>query len=455
MFLLNSPYFDGIGILYEEMQRERQAGADILLLDAIEPHLYPEVKNFTPPSVMFWRWCRRGQMFRGLGARPPYTRLRAILPAEIPSIAPDAAITSVARLALYDHAVCHAMPDAGISAYVEAKLDETARTLLRIREGLAGYLDRHAITRVFIFNGRNPVSRLLEGLCAERGITTVFLEYFGKRDGAMTYVAANIDIFDMDELGAWIAESYAAAGADREHIAEATLEDRIVNLDPLLRSWNLEAGIGTGVDEGESKQLVSFFFSSEDEYPALKPSRYGLPDPTHQFDTFRRICEGLVERGLSDAYRWEMKLHPRYLVESKKLDGAIKAWGEAIAFVRSIGIDVKVHEPTASPYAIISRSALVVSYGSTAWEACYLGKPSVLLGPAPFAGHGCAYDAQDVATVLEHIANIPPPRPRENAYPYAWGWSALGRIPTSFRAVATSDNLWGKIRLSLSNRFRR
>ena len=456
LILVTSPYFDGIGILYEVALEARRAGFDTFVLDAIEPGLYPEIKNFTPKSALFWRAWRRQQFLNGLGDID-YIQLRTLLGRyPIAQAGDDAADTAVARLTLQDHAICHGVPDREIQSMVDRDIARTARTFARIRHALAAYVDHHQIDRVFTFNGRNPVSRLLEQVCAERGIEVAFLEYFGKRDGRMTYVQVPFDIFDMDRLGEWIAERYAAAGPDREDVAVAALEDRIVNLDPLLQSWNLEGGTQSVEETSDSdKPLISFFFSSEDEYPALKPSRYGLPDPTRQYDTFRQVCETLRSRGLLDACRWEIKLHPRYLAESQKLAGAAMAWERAIAFVQSIGMDLRVHAPTASPYAIIARSALVVSYGSTAWEACYLGKPSVLLGPGPFAAHGCAYDARTVDEIVDHIADIPPPRPRENALPYAWGWNRLGVVPHAFRPIATGGGGWNGVKAAFGNRFGR
>ena len=335
-----------------------------------------------------------------------------------------------------------------------AKSEATQATLGRILAALRSYVKRNRISRAFVFNGRNPVSRLLERVCAERGIPVIFLEYFGKRDDRMTYLRIPFDIFDLDQLGDWTADQYAAAGPDREAIAEAALQDRIENLDPLLKSWNLQSGIDpAAAAQPQGKPVISFFFSSEDEYPALKPSRHGLPDPTRQHETFRRICEGIAARGLANAYQWEVKLHPRYTAESAKLAEAIAAWQRALADVKAMGLDIIVHPPTTSPYGVIARSALVISYGSTAWEACYLGKPGVLLGPGPFGGHGCVYNGGSVEEVLDYIEHIPPALPREKAYPYAWAWNQLGQVPSQFQQIGTGSGLWGKLRAALGQRF--
>ena len=456
LFLVNSPHFGGIGLLYEEARKELREGSRLFVLDAIEPGAYPDMKNFTRDSTILWRAWRRRQFLGGLGCAQ-YQRLRPLLTRVAQQQSDDPAMTAIARQTLHDHAVCYGTTDTEIPAFIESRLNATARIYKRIHVALHEYVVRHGITRVFIFNGRNPVARLLENVCIEHGIELVFLEFFGKRDGRMTYIRLPFELFDMDRLGDWIREAYLAAGPERDAIAKATLDDRIENLDPMLLSWNVEGGTRSeagATPAAETKPLVSFFFSSEDEYPAFKPSRYGLPDPTRQYDTFRQICRGLAERGLLNTYRWAMKLHPRYVAESHKLTAANIAWEAAIADIRAIGMDIDVQTPTASPYALIARSALVVSYGSTAWEACYLGKPAILLGPQPFGSHDCAHSAGDVETVLDLIANIPPPKPRHHAYPYAWGWNRMGIVPE----VSLSNRRSGlreKLAMALRNRFPR
>lgn len=455
LFLLGSPYFDGIGILYEEARRELRKGSRVFLLDAVEPGLYPDVKNFTLRATIAWRAWRRRQFLKGL-ERSHYHRLRPLLSPAGRQRSDDPEIMTIARQTLYDHAVCYGVGDVDRSSFVESRLDATIESYGRIRAALCQYLDRNGTTRVFMFNGRNPVARLLQSICIDRGIEMFFLELFGKRDGQTTYIRLPFDVFDMDRLGDWIRDAYLAAGPERDAIAQSTLEDRIENLDPLLLSWNVEGGTKGAADApfaAETKPLVSFFFSSEDEYPALKPSRYGLPDPTRQYDTFRQICRGLAERGLLNAYRWEMKLHPRYLAESDKLAAGNLAWKAAIQDIRAMGMDIEVQSPTASPYALIARSALVVSYGSTAWEACYLGKPAILLGPGPFGSHDCAYSARDVEAVLNLIADIPPPKPREHAYPYAWSWSQIGILPEIPLSTTKPVGLRNKLTVALRNRF--
>lgn len=457
LILVGSPHFDSIGILYEEARKELRAGSRLFLLDAIEPGLYPDLKNFTTRSAIFWRAWRRRQFLKGLG-RAHYQTLGPLVSRAAHEQSDDPAIMAIARRTLHDHAVCYGIPDTEIPAFVETRLNPTINIYGRIRVALNKYIDRHKTTRVITFNGRNPVSQLLESICIERGIEIFFLEYFGKRNDKMTYVRSPVDIFDMDKLGDWILDGYRAAGPERDAIAKATLDDRFENLDPLLHKWNVEGGTGPAADTtpaaAETKPLISFFFSSEDEYPAMKPSRYGLPDPSRQYDTFRQICRGLAERGLLDAYRWEMKLHPRYVAESRKLAAGMLAWKAAIADVRAMGMDITVQTPTASPYALIARSALVVSYGTTAWEACYLGKPAILLGPVPFGSHDCAYDAPNVETVLDLIENIPPPKPRDRAYPYAWGWSQIGIVP-EMNLSTGPVGLRAKLTVPLRNRFPR
>lgn len=433
LLYIGSPRFDGIGLLNTEAQKMQKYG-DLTILDGIAPGAYPEIKNFSRADNFVWTWIRKAQFLGTLDAEA----LRYVHVVDLISSAPPGdhdVVRDVLNEAILDHCVCNNITGAGVEAYRDRHWARHYAFLCSAYEALQGFVRQEAFAQIVVFNGRNTLAKLLIAVARSQSIQVCWLEYFGKRDEKMTYIASPVDIFDFDAMSEYILDAYhASADPEKERSAQECLTDRIARGDPMLAKWGVDFSVVATGEGPQDKKVVAFFFSSEDEYPAVKPSVHGFNPPSEQYHAFSRICERIVELGLQQNYRILIKLHPRYAVEKAKLDHAQGQWDLALAAARHLGLDFELVPPLTSAYKVIRDADLVFSYGSTAWEATYLGKPAVLMGPNLFASHDCAHIANSVGDVIGFLRNIPDPKPVANCYPYAWAWRELGVHAQTYQA---------------------
>lgn len=430
---IGSPQFDGIGLINTETQILQQYGC-VTILDGIIPDAYPEIKNFGRADYYLWSFIRKRQFLSTLNP----DRLRYINVTDIQSykdLGSYYAVHEILEQAIADHCVCNNLVGKQAADYKKKNWARQYTFLCSLYDGLGELFEKQEFSQVTIFNGRNTLAKLLALVSREKLVPVRWLEYFGKRNGRMTYIVSPVDIFDFDAMSDYILEKYRdCTDAEKDRIAQDCLNDRVTRGDPILAKWGVEFSAASSTEKMDDKPTVAFFFSSEDEYPAVKPSIYGFSPPTEQYRTFYQICEAIVDAGLHRKYRFQIKLHPRYAVEQIKLDLARRHWDTAIDNSKKIGLNIEVIAPLASPYDVIDKASIVFSYGSTSWEATFLGKPAVLMGPNLFASHGCVHIANSVSDVIEYLRSLPEPKPVHTCYPYAWAWRELGLQAQSYGA---------------------
>jgi hypothetical protein len=96
-------------------------------------------------------------------------------------------------------------------------------------------------------------------------------------------------------------------------------------------------------------------------------------------------------------------------------------------------------------YALMEQSAAVVTFGSTMGvEACYWGKPSILLGPALYDHEDCAYRPVDHDETIGLIRQRGlPPRPQTGALRYGLWDLERGTPFRHFQANSLRDGTFG------------
>jgi hypothetical protein len=448
---IGSPQFDGIGLLNTEAQKLQQHGS-VTILDGIIPGAYPEIKNFSHADYYLWTLIRRRQFLSTLksnGLR--YIKIRSLLSRKEPG--GYQVVHELLEQATTDHCVCNNLEGQQAADYKQQNWTRHYTFLCRTYDALHALFETQDFSQATLFNGRNTLAKLIATVSHEKSIPVRWLEYFGKRNGRMTYISSPVDFFDFDAMSDHILEKYRdCTDVEKNRIAEDCLNDRMKLGDPILAKWGLELSWSSPIQKNDEKPIVAFFFSSEDEYPAVKTSIYGFSPPTEQYHKFNQICEAIAAAGLHHEYRFLIKLHPRYVVEQKKLELAQRYWDSVIKNANKIGLKLEVIPPLASPYNVIKKAAIVFSYGTTSWEATFLGKPAVLMGPNLFATHGCTHIASSVSDVIDYLKHFPEPKPRHSCYPYAWAWRELGHHPQSY--APRHKSIWGcRIGGAFFNRF--
>jgi hypothetical protein len=425
LLYIGSPQFDGIGMLNTEAQKLQRNG-HLTIVDGIFPNAYPEIKNFDRADYCVWKLIRKKQFLGVLNASAlDYIEIADLVKGL--SAPASEQVRQVLEDSIRDHCVCNNIVGEYIEQYRKSHWDKHYEFLCRASVALKKLLQEGRFSEIVVFNGRNTMATLLVALARDVGIPICWLEYFGKRSGRMTYIASPVDIFDFDAMSEYIFEAYSNEDDPaKEDSARECLRDRVKTGDPLLKKWGVNFSTSPQSEMAREKKIAAFFFSSEDEYPAVKPSIYGFNPPNEQYYAFARICERILAEGLQKDFHFLVKLHPRYAAEKNKLNHAQNLWNEVLEHARKQGLDFELVEPLTSAYKVIEDSDVIFSYGSTAWEATYLGKPAVLMGPNFFATHDCAYIANGVEDVISYLKEIPSPKAVENCYPYAWAWRELG-----------------------------
>lgn len=426
LIYIGSPQFDGIGILNTEAQR-MQGCSRLTILDGILPGVYPEIKNFSLADYYVWKFFRKRQFLSVLKSGAlEYLEVANMVKGA--SAADSLLVRRVLEESIRDHCVCNNIVDEHVEKYRQRHWDQYYEFLCRLAVALRALFQGGGFSEVVVFNGRNTLAKLLVAIARDVNIPVFWLEYFGKRENRMTYIASPVDIFDFDAMSAYVFNAYLAIDSTiKEVVARECLDDRIAKGDPLLTKWGVDFAAALATKKPKERKVAAFFFSSEDEYPAVKSSVYGFQPPNEQYSAFSRICEEILKSGLEKDYHIVVKLHPRYAAEMEKLSHARGLWEQALENARRQGIELELVQPRTSAYKVIAEADVVFSYGSTAWEATYLGKPAVLMGPNFFTTHDCVYIANSVRDVIAYLERIPPAKPVENCYPYAWAWRELGR----------------------------
>lgn len=446
---IGSPYFDGIGIIHTEAKKLLQNG-EVTFLDGIALGKYPEIKNFSLLSFLLWRVARMRQFRENLQSHE-YIFLSDILRKYQSPGCGD--VSDIVDVCISDHCVCNNFSLNRSKKYRQKNRRRFERFFKATYSSLVEFIEEKGFDEIVIFNGRNSVSRILIAVASEIGIKVKWLECFGKKEGAMTYISAPFDIFDLDRFSDEILFDYRnTIDENKDQIAIECISDRLRKGDPLLLDWGVALGSPSVAISRNNKNIATFFFSSEDEYPAIAPSKYGLNPPSNQYEIFKKICEAIVLSGLDKNWVICIKLHPRYVAYDDKLKMARAEWNGSIEYALKMGVDLQVIDPLFSAYRVIEASDIVFSFGTTAWEATCMAKPAVLLGPTVFSTHGCCYIANSIGDIISHLQNPPSALPLETCYPYAWGWASIGSRYPDF-SLKKKNWALNKINSLFDNRF--
>lgn len=456
LFLLGSPNFDGIGLIHEEVLKRDIGNVDFI--DSISLGAYPTIQNFNFLSMMLWKCIRRSQFKNSIKSRIndwynlplfPY-----ILNQPEKCILSDEIVNGLVIEIIRDDLTASGIEPKNHTRIIDKRYSKVKRQILFLIYFFINKMKIEKYQEVLVFNGRNPVAKILKELSAIYSYRFLMIEYWGSRESSQTYLSANFDLFDLDQRSNFILNKFCCEVGEKK-IADARLaiEERIIKrLDPLMKTWKVQEKFNDQNNIKKDRRVISFFFSSEDEYPAFKASKYGFENPTGQYDIFLELSNDLIVlQGIIgiDIY---VKLHPRYVIE-KKLSKAFHCWSNAFQGCREKGLQFTVLLPNDDPYPIINNSDVVFAFGTIAIEATILGVPSVCLGPNPFNTHGCTHFARNCSEILAYIRNPPKPLSIESAYPYMWAWRELGDVPASFKKIDSKSGFFIKKFAFFKNRF--
>jgi Capsule polysaccharide biosynthesis protein len=279
---------------------------------------------------------------------------------------------------------------------------------------------------VVLFNGRYATTRAVFAAARAEGVSALIHDRGRDKDH---YWLATEPILDPDYIQRCIVEFWrpelAAAG-------EEFFRERRARVERFWRSYTKGQTVGRiPTAMHDSARWVVFFTSSDDEYVAVGDKYVNKAFP-EQIDAVRAVEKAI---GVFPGHRLCVRVHPNVATKSR----------EQIAFWRKLRIDggiVVAAEEDFDSYAMLERSDLVCSYGSTVGiEATYWGKPSLLTGRSIYDRLGATFNAASIEEIRGFLAR-PSVFPKLGALKYG---AFFARYGTRYRHYQADDLFMGRI----------
>lgn len=291
------------------------------------------------------------------------------------------------------------------------------------------YLDRNPTDRVYVFNGRFAHPRAVLRACQARGVACWLHErghdirHYGLFENALPHEIAHLERL--------IRERWDAAGArpDRLEVASSFFEERAAGQDQGWFSFTKHhdpSRLPEGWDDAGTRIVV--YNSSEDEFAAIG-DEWKMTLYRTQLEGLERIVSDL--EGRTDVHVF-VRMHPN----SRSLGAELEKW----LSLRSPVLTVIPPESKISTYALLREADLVLTFGSTVGiEAAYFGKPSILAGPAIYAGLGGTYNPATHDELMALLRPGLPARDRTAALQYGFYFKTFGRPYRWFEASSITS----------------
>lgn len=183
-----------------------------------------------------------------------------------------------------------------------------------------------------------------------------------------------------------------------------------------------------------NKENIAFFNSSIDEV-------YAFDSWKHPFaDTENEIIEAMLEHYKDDENKhFYLRVHPNLTRAKKKKATQIR---EINSFKKKYK-NLTVIEPDEKidTYALIEAADKVLTtYSTVGFEATYWGKVSIIAGKAPYEDYDCVYKANSLKEFFNFIDDKSlKPKPKENAYPYAYFLEVQGEDNKYFNSITHNE----------------
>lgn len=189
------------------------------------------------------------------------------------------------------------------------------------------------------------------------------------------------------------------------------------------------------------KEVVVVYPTTDDEYKFIGKEWDGYV-PDDQVDEIADLAEHLPE----DKYLIVVKMHPNQANSAGNVLGRYLDLAKRYKHVR-------VEHPlaTSDTYAILAKSKYVVVFASTIGvEACYAGKPSILIGDTNWVHMDVAHRTKSGKEAADLILNNIGPKPIKGAIIWAYYLSDYKDELKGYERVANGDYLFNGRRIGKS-----
>jgi hypothetical protein len=255
---------------------------------------------------------------------------------------------------------------------------------------LASQLNETEYKEVYIFNGRHCFSR---PFCDVLSGKVRLLRY---EAGALpnSFILSDRSLHDPDSLAALI-RSHQVDQNQRGLFFQERMERKVGNDAHKFTSEQVVDLLPEVVSRCD-RDVVAFFNSSTDEYFAISETMKFGP-----FETQSQVALELAKICAKLGKLLVIRLHPN-------LKSADPSWRKEWEFdeLRSLGACVLLPEDPVDSYALMRRSSVVVTCGSTMGvEAAYQGIPSVTVGRYLSTAVGATVEAKNADEMKNFVMN--------------------------------------------------
>ena len=179
--------------------------------------------------------------------------------------------------------------------------------------------------------------------------------------------------------------------------------------DPVYTSIQEQGSLPAEIRNAE-KKLIAIYPTTEDEYKFIGKEWDGFV-PESQIEEIDQMAANLD----SNKYLLVVKMHPN---QANTAEGTLEKYQEVAKKYSHVIVAPPLSKM--DTYALMFRSDFVVTFASTIGvEACYSGKPVVLIGDTNWSKMDVAYSTYSGKEAAELIMKDPEPKPKKGAI--AWG----------------------------------
>lgn len=179
-----------------------------------------------------------------------------------------------------------------------------------------------------------------------------------------------------------------------------------------------------------NKKIVAIYPSTEDEYKFIGKEWDGHV-PESQVEEIEKLAVSLPE----NEYLLVVKMHPN---QANSAEHTLLLYNKLASKYKNI-----IVEPPLSmvdSYALMKKSSVVVTFASTIGvEACYAGKPVVLIGDTTWSKMNVAYKVYSGSEAGDVIKKGLNPKPKEGAIIWGYYLSCYKDELPSYKMVGNGD----------------
>lgn len=289
---------------------------------------------------------------------------------------------------------------------------------MKMADALIEFVDTKKVDQITCFNARTSDVRPVYDLAMHKGIPVNVLEliyeskaghykdrYVNSMPHSIKYHTDRIhDLWEKSTLGL---EEKIESGSTFFKNRRSSILTR----DVRAYSKEQEKGLIPDSISQPGKNIV-FYLSSEDEFVAVNKEF----DDIQVFESQEAAIHKILSAPTEEPVKYYLRLHPNLKNVDYGYHHRLYDLPKKYPNVEVIGAKSKIDS-----YVLLDHADLVITFGSTVCaEACYWGKPVILLGGEYFYYLDVAYLPKSLEEVMELVNDIPEPKDQVNAVKFGY-----------------------------------